>query len=170
MPLTSHEDTVLDGDGDALVGLQREAVRSPTIWDSRGALLLTVSPAPPVASRGHTSHSSPDSLLFQLVALIKVGLPGSVCLYLWATSFSACFSCPCYLPGSPLSPEHLCLPNTASDLSEAGPGYPTPAAPLGVSSGHLCGEGQGWEGQHKRQEGAHLLLQMVPHATHWLSV
>lgn len=66
-----------------------------------GALLLSVSPAPPVASRGRTSHSSLDSLLFQLVALIKVGLPGSVCLYLWTTSFSARFPCPCYLPGSP---------------------------------------------------------------------
>ena len=65
------------------------------------ALLLSVSLAPPVASRGRTSCSSPHCLLFQLVALIKVGLPGSVSSYLWATSFSACVPCPCYLPDPP---------------------------------------------------------------------
>lgn len=87
---------------------KRDSEKSHHMGQQRGwldtqtrALLLSVSPVPPVASRGRTSFSSLHSLFFQLVALIKVGLPESVCSYLWATSFSACFPCPCYLPGSP---------------------------------------------------------------------
>lgn len=67
----------------------------------------------PVASRGQTSQSNPDYLLFPL------GLSGSawVCMLLpLATSFSDNFPHPRFLPGSPLSYEHLCSPNTASDL------------------------------------------------------
>lgn len=64
------------------------------------ALLLNVLPAPqwpPGGAHPAAAHTPCSSNL----ALIKVGLPGSECSYLWATSFSACFPCPCYLPGSP---------------------------------------------------------------------
>lgn len=140
VPLTSHEDTVPDGDGDALVGLQREAVRSPTIWDSRKAGWTTHKGIAaqrlawsPVASRRHTSRSCLDSsnswpyliqAFLDLYALNYGPLPSQLVSHVPAT-----------YQARPLSPEHLCLPNTASDLSEAGPSYPMPPAPLGISSG-----------------------------------
>lgn len=75
-------------------------------------LRLHVSPVPPVASRGRTNHSSPDSLALPTWV---VSVSAFLDLYPWATS-SATFPCPWYLPGYPLSHEHLCSPNTALDL------------------------------------------------------
>lgn len=63
---------------------------------------------------------------------------------------------------------YLTLPQTSQ---EPGLGYPTPPAPLGISSDYLCREGRAGMGSIKgRRALDYLLLQMVPHATHWLSV